>query len=325
MYYLTDKIVLITGGTGSLGQALVSKLCEARVKKIIVYSRHEYSQVEMERRFSKEKYPIRYFIGDVRDRDRLHRAMEDVNVVIHTAAIKHIDKAQYDPFEAVKTNVVGAQNVIDISIDYGIDKVIAISTDKSVNPTSLYGASKLCSDFMFVAANNYSPGKTKFSVVRFGNFWGSSGSIVEYLMNLPTSKKHEIKLTHSDMTRFFITLEEASSFIVRFLDIMKGQEIFSPKMRARRIVDIIKELQPKSITKLIGLRPGEKLYEEMIIPTYAANTYEVFDNDGKSDFYVTVPDGDYKYCEGSVKKANPFFNYNSQTVMQEQFTKEIKK
>ncbi|MFB5622680.1 MAG: SDR family NAD(P)-dependent oxidoreductase, partial [Nitrosarchaeum sp.] len=178
MYNLADKVILVSGGTGSLGQTLVPFLMREKVKKIIIYSRGEYAQVMMERKFTREKYPIRYFIGDVRDKQRLKRALCNVDIAIHLAAIKHIDKAQYDPFEAINTNVIGSENLINASIDCGIEKVLAITSDKEVSPTSLYGASKQAATFMFIAANNYSPKQTKFSVIRFGNFWNSSGSFI---------------------------------------------------------------------------------------------------------------------------------------------------
>jgi UDP-N-acetylglucosamine 4,6-dehydratase len=308
--YLLNKDVLITGGTGSLGKALVSSLSEQGVDKIIIYSRNEYNQHKMEERYPKSQYPIRYFIGDVRDRDRLKRALGRVDICIHAGALKHLDKAQYDPFEAVKTNVFGTQNVIDACIDCSVDKVVLISTDKSEKPSSLYGATKLCSDFMFMSANNYSIGKTKFSAIRFGNFWASSGSIVEKLLSMGKEKPHAIDLTHPEMTRFFISLDDAAGFVIKVLSIMKGSEIFYPKMRARRIIDIMKEIHPKSKINIIGKRPGEKLHEEIIASAYLDKTYEA------EHYYVTAFRGiDYKIIGEKLKKVPKNFVYNSLTAL----------
>ena len=309
MYGLVDKNVLITGGTGSLGNALIEPLMKSGVRKIIVYSRGEYGQVQMERRFSKEQYPIRYFIGDVRDGERLHRALDDVHIVIHLAAIKHIDKAQYDPFEAVKTNVIGAENVINASIDCNVEKVVAITSDKGANPTSLYGASKQCADFMFVAANNYSPHQTKFSVIRFGNFWNSSGSFIEYLFSLKRGVKHTINVTDFRMTRFFLTLEDGANHVIYALKHMQGQEIFSPKMQSRKIIDIVKEMHPKAILNETGIRPCEKLHEDLIVKAYAKQTYET------DRWFITYPHNCTLECIGTPLDEN--FEYNSEIALEE--------
>lgn len=305
MLYLKDKIIVITGGSGSLGQSLIKPLFGSGVKKIVIYSRNEYNQWKMEKKFSKEDYPIRYFLGDVRDKDRLHRAFSNVDIVIHAAAIKHIDKAQYDPIEAVKTNVMGTQHVIDAAIDNGVDKVLGISTDKSI-AVSLYGATKLCSDFMLVAANNYSPKQTKFSVVRFGNFWNSSGSFIEYLLKQKNKKDTVIHITDERMTRFFITLDNAANFAIKCLKNMKGKEIFFPKMKARKIIDVVKEILPNCTIKKIDIRPGEKLYEEMLSDVDARNTYEC------EDYCVILPSDvqcGNSYCK--LKKVNNNFKYSS--------------
>ena len=306
MYFLREKNVLITGGSGSLGQALVPKLTDFGVNKIVVYSRNEYNQHKMEERYPKNKYPIRYLLGDVRDHNRLKRALGDIDAVIHAGALKHLDKAQYDPFEAVKTNVMGAQNVIDACIDCCVDKVLLISTDKSEYPSSLYGATKLCADFMFMSANNYTPKKTKFSSVRFGNFWGSSGSIVEKLFKMKDGKSNSIDLTHPEMTRFFISLNEAASFVIRILSIMKGSEIFYPKMQSRKIIDVIQEICPESKISVVGKKPGEKLHEDIIASAYLDRTYE------SSDFFVSAfQDDHYKIVGEDLKKVPEDFEYNS--------------
>ena len=304
---LRDKVVLITGGTGSLGNSLVIRLFEYGVSKVIIYSRGEYNQWIMEKSFKKGDYPIRYFLGDIRDKDRLYRAFGGVDIIIHCAAIKHIDKAQYDPFEAIKTNTIGAQNIIDAAIDCNVDRVMAISTDKAVNPTSLYGASKLASDFMFVAANNYSPERTKFSVIRFGNFWNSSGSIIEFLFKQCRVKNAIIPLTDERMTRFFITLGVASDYVIEAIDIMKGQEIFTPKMSSRKMIDIMNFICISPKFRIIGMRPGEKLHEELIVSEYSRQTYET------NDWFITYPIG----YEGSIigNQVPEGFIYNSETAL----------
>lgn len=305
---MKNKTILITGGTGSLGNALVTYLVGRKVKKIIVYSRNEFHQVEMEKNFPRYHFPIRYFLGDVRDSDRLHRALSGVNIVIHCAALKHVDKCFFDPFEAVLTNVVGAQNLISAAIDCNVEKVIAISSDKSVNPCSIYGATKLCADHIFINANVYSPKSTKFSVVRFGNFWGSSGSFIPLLFKLSKECETEIPLTHVDMTRFFITLQEASQRVCQCLYMMNGGEIFTPKMKAFRILDIVKEICPNSKIKIIGLRPGEKLYEELVSKVHANQTYEI------KNWYITYLNEALKYIG---KRVCDNFEYNSELATKE--------
>lgn len=307
-YYFKDKVILVTGGSGSLGQALIEPLVKEGIRKIIVYSRNEYNQWQMEKIFLKDKYPIRYFLGDIRDKNRLHRALNGVDIVVNCAALKHIDKAQYDPIEAVKTNVMGVQCIIDASIDNKVDKVIQISTDKSANPTSLYGASKLCADFMFVAANNYSPKKTKFSVIRFGNFWSSSGSFIEYLFKQKNSKDTIIKITDERMTRFFITLQDAAQFVVNSIIIMRGKEIFFPKIKSRRIIDIVKEILPNCTIEKMDIRPGEKLYEEMLTNVDARNTFE------GEDYYVILPSDINNYF--GLKRVKKNFKYNSNNTLE---------
>lgn len=285
MLYLRDRTILITGGTGSLGNAVTEVLLQQRVKKIIIYSRGELAQVEMERRYPRGQYPMRYLLGDIRDRNRLYRALSGVDYVIHCAAIKHVDKAQADPFEAVQTNVVGAENLVDAAIDRGVRKVLAVSSDKAVNPCNLYGASKLCADFLFVAANVYSPHSTRFSVVRFGNFWGSSGSFIELVEKLKILKGKIIPITDSKMTRFFIPLPEAAQRVLQALCQMEGGEIMVPEMKAYRIEDLAKQLYPEAELQYIGIRPGEKLHEELITGTGACQTYK------RDGWFITYPPG----------------------------------
>lgn len=272
---MKNKVVLVTGGTGSLGQALVPFLVQKQVSKIIIYSRNEYAQVQMERVFPRKTHKIRYLLGDIRDKDRLNRALNNVDIVIHLAALKHVDKCETDPFEAIETNVIGAQNLINAAIDNNVKKVFAISTDKACGTiSSLYGATKLCADRLFIAANVYAPQKTKFSIIRFGNFWGSSGSVVPLYKKLAEEKSPTIPLTDIGMTRFFITLEEASERIIQAIEYMNGGEIFVPKMRAKRIIDVAREIHPTAQIELIGKKDGEKLYEELVTSVDSHMTVE---------------------------------------------------
>jgi len=265
---MNNQTILVTGGTGSLGNKLTEKLItKHNPKKVIVFSRNEHKQVEMERFLLDPDRKVRYFIGDVRDKDRLYQAFKNVDIVIHCAALKHVDKCQYNPSEVVKTNIYGAENVISASLERDVKRVLAVSTDKAVNPINLYGAAKLCADFLFVAANVYS-GKdgTRFSVVRSGNFWNSNGSVVEYFRQLKTEKAKQIPLTDRNMTRFFITLEDVTDYIIDCIHRMKGGEVFTPKMMSMRIDDLAKQIYPEAELEIVGKRPGEKLHEEIILP-----------------------------------------------------------
>lgn len=272
-----DKVVLITGGTGSFGHKFAEiVLKNFPPKKLIIFSRDEMKQWEMAKKFSVEKYPnIRYFVGDVRDADRLHRAFQGVDVVVHAAAIKIVPTAEYNPFEAVKTNVIGAENVINIAIDNGVRKVVALSTDKAANPINLYGATKLCAEKMFVAANNYSSGKTAFSVVRYGNVFGSRGSVVPFFKECRA--KGVVPITDDRMTRFWITLDEGVAFVLESLVEMEGGEIFIPKMPSIRITDLAKAVCPGCKQKIVGIREGEKLHETLVPADDGIHTYEYKD------------------------------------------------
>ena len=262
---MKNKTILITGGTGSLGQAIVKLLLSLDAQKIIVFSRDEFKQVDMKRTIEDPGHKVRYFIGDVRDRDRLNRAFIGVDYVIHCAALKHVDAGEYNPSEFVKTNVFGAQNIIDAALDSGVKKVLGVSSDKAVNPISLYGATKLCADKLFVAANAYS-GKlgTKFSVIRYGNFIGSRGSVVPYWQELKERGENIIPVTDPEMTRYWITLEDAALRAFEALEDMVGGEIYVPKMEQRKIVDVAREIHPKAIFEYIGKRKGEKIHEEIV-------------------------------------------------------------
>ncbi|MCK9555505.1 UDP-N-acetylglucosamine 4,6-dehydratase (inverting) [bacterium] len=276
----SGKTVLITGGTGSFGRKFTEIVIKKHnPKKLIIFSRDEMKQYEMHQEFNQKN--IRYFIGDVRDPDRLHRAFHGVDVVVHAAALKIVPSAEYNPFEAVRTNVIGAENVINTAIDNGVKKVIALSTDKAANPVNLYGATKLCSEKMFVAANNYSPEGTKFSVVRYGNVFGSRGSIVPFFKECRGTGI--IPITDKRMTRFWITLSQGVEFVISCVNSMKGGEVFIPKMPSMRIMDLAKVIAPECKLKIIGIRPGEKLHETLVPADDAFSTVE------KTDRFITCP------------------------------------
>lgn len=258
-----DKTVLITGGTGSFGKKLISHiLAEHQPRKLIVYSRDELKQFEMNQTYNAPC--MRYFIGDVRDGDRLKQAMHGVDYVVHAAALKQVPAAEYNPFEAIKTNIHGAQNVIEASLQAGVQKVVALSTDKAANPVNLYGATKLASDKLFVAANNMvGPHPTRFSVVRYGNVVGSRGSVIPFFLNLIREGATELPITHVEMTRFMITLDQGVQFVMRSFSRMQGGEIFVPKIPSMLMTDLAKALAPDLPHNVVGIRPGEKLHEIM--------------------------------------------------------------
>ena len=280
---LNDKTILITGGTGSFGKCFVKEvLARYSPKKLIIYSRDELKQYEMAQVFTDKC--MRFFIGDVRDRERLIKAMDGVDICIHAAALKHVPIAEYNPMECIKTNIHGAQNVIDACLLNNVSQVIALSTDKAANPINLYGATKLASDKLFVAANNIvGDKKTRFSVVRYGNVVGSRGSVVPLFKKLIAQGEKELPITHEKMTRFWITLEQGVNFVLKNFERMKGGEIFIPKIPSMTMVDLAKALAPDLGVKIIGIRPGEKMHEMMISRDDAHLTYE-FD-----DYYVISP------------------------------------
>ena len=259
--FLKNKSILVTGGTGSFGQLFVSHIMKnyKQIKKIIVFSRDELKQFEMSEKFSEKKFPkIRYFLGDLRDKDRIYRAIDDIDIVIHAAALKQVPKAEYDPFEYIKTNVVGAQNLIEACLDKKVSNVISLSTDKAASPINLYGATKLCAEKLFIAANNIKGNrKIKFSVVRYGNVVGSRGSVIPYFL----SKKKEgiLPITNPNMTRFNMKLEEAVSMVIWSIENNRGGEIFVPKLPSYKILDLAKSIDKKSKIKIVGIRPEKKL------------------------------------------------------------------
>ena len=280
---MDNKTILITGGTGSFGKRLTKTLLERYTpKKIIIYSRDELKQYEMAQEFNGAT--MRYFIGDVRDKDRLLRAMEGVDYVVHAAALKHVPVAEYNPMEAIKTNVLGAQNVIDAAIEQGVKKVIALSTDKAANPINLYGATKLASDKLFVAANNIVGSKDiLFSVVRYGNVIGSRGSVVPFFKKLIAQKARYLPITDERMTRFWITLDQGVNFVLKNFQRMQGGEIFIPKIPSMKIIDLADAMAPNMPKKIIGIRPGEKLHEVMCPKDDSHLTLEF------ADHYVIQP------------------------------------
>ncbi len=273
-----QKNILITGGTGSFGKQFVKTILKLyKPHKIIIYSRDELKQYEMAQKYSDSC--MRYFIGDVRDLPRLQRAMRDVDFVVHAAALKHVPIAEYNPMECIKTNVMGAQNVIDAAIDNGVQKVIALSTDKAASPINLYGASKLASDKLFVAANNITgTAVTRFSVVRYGNVLGSRGSVLPFFQKLIDDGEKSLPITDENMTRFWITLQEGVDFVLKNFQRMQGGETFVPKIPSMKLTDMAKALAPHLPQEIIGIRPGEKFHEVMCPQNDAHLTLEFHDH-----------------------------------------------
>lgn len=314
---MDGKTILITGGTGSFGKKFVETVLQKfNPKKIIIYSRDELKQFEMQQNplYKKEGVLMRYFIGDVRDEKRLAMAMTEIDIVVHAAALKQVPAAEYNPFEAVKTNILGAQNVIDAALASGVKKVIALSTDKAAAPINLYGATKLASDKLFIAANNYR-GKhdIKFSVVRYGNVMGSRGSVIPFFIE--KAKSGGLPITDERMTRFNITLQEGVDFVLMALEKMWGGELFVPKIPSYKILDLAKAIAPNAKLENVGIRPGEKLHEEMVTATDAINTVEF------EDYYVILPSTQLWDIEKFRKESNGEegkickygFSYNSGT------------
>ena len=282
---LKNKSILITGGTGSFGERCIGFLLKKfKPKKIVVFSRDELKQYELSKKYGEEKYPIRFFIGDVRDKNRLYRACSNIDFIIHAAAMKRVTAAEYNPNECIETNVIGAQNLIDAAIDNNVKKVIALSTDKAANPVNLYGATKLCSDKLFVSANNLvGEKKTRFAVVRYGNVISSRGSVIPFFKELINNGVMKLPVTDKKMTRFVITLEQGVSFVISELLNFAGGEIFVPKLPSIKIVDLVEAMLKKNQYEIIGVRPGEKLHEVMIPKEEARNCIDV------GNKYIIVP------------------------------------
>ncbi len=308
------KSILITGGTGSFGKLYVETLLTRyKPRKIIIYSRDELKQFEMQQVF--DAPCMRYFIGDVRDKERLVQAMNGVDYVIHAAALKQVPAAEYNPMECIKTNINGAENVIHAALANNVEKVIALSTDKAANPVNLYGATKLASDKLFVAANNMSGGyRTLFSVVRYGNVVGSRGSVVPFFQKLVADGATEIPVTHENMTRFWITLQQGVDFVLKNFDRMLGGEIFVPKIPSINIVDLAKAMAPNLPIKIVGIRPGEKMHEVMCPEELSYDTFEYHDH------FVIAPSIKFSSRTNDFKSnaigekaelVEPGFEYNS--------------
>jgi UDP-N-acetylglucosamine 4,6-dehydratase len=307
MSVIDGKSILITGGTGSLGQSLVRYLLEdTKVRRIAIYSRDELKQSQMREKF-KDDSRLRWFLGDIRDLDRLKRALHNVDFVIHAAALKQVDTGEYNPMEFIKTNVLGSQNVIEACIDAGVKRVVALSTDKASSPINLYGATKLTADKLFVAANNYSIAYgTSFSVVRYGNVMGSRGSIIPFFKDLAV-KHRPLPVTDLRMTRFLISLEQAVKFVIDSLETMSGGELYVPRIPSIKIVDLARAIAPNTEIVEIGIRPGEKLHEEMISVDDSRRTISLGDryvvNPVIADWGYSIPPG-VPMAEGSAYRSD---------------------
>ncbi len=306
------KSILVTGGTGSFGKGFVGRVVEKlpEVQRLVVFSRDELKQYEMAQVFTDERFPaLRYFLGDVRDKDRLRRALEGIDTVVHAAALKQVPAAEYNPFECIKTNILGAQNVIEACLDTGVKRVVALSTDKAAAPINLYGATKLCSDKLFVAANNIRGRRDiRFSVVRYGNVMGSRGSVIPFFMEKRRSGR--LPITDPRMTRFNITLSEGVDMVLWAIDNALGGEILVPKIPSYRILDVAEAVAPDCRHDVIGIRPGEKIHEEMITESDSLNTLDL----GK--YYAILPSAavsvrDRHLARPGVKPVAPGFSYNS--------------
>ena len=319
---LNNKNVLITGGTGSFGKKCTEIILKRyKPKRLIIYSRDELKQFEMAQDFPHTKYDcMRYFIGDVRDKERMNRAFRNVDYIIHAAALKQIPAAEYNPFEAIKTNILGAQNIINVAIDQGVKKIIALSTDKAANPINLYGATKLCSDKLFIAGNSYvGQDQSIFSVVRYGNVAGSRGSVIPFFIKCRDNGV--LPITDPRMTRFWITLEQGVNFVLSRLEEMIGGELFVPKLPSMNIMDLAKIIAPKCKTEIVGIRPGEKLHELMIPKDDARRTLEF------KDYYIIQPEFYYwkkRYHESAGQSVSEDFEYNSGTNPWKLTIKEMK-
>ena len=322
---LNNKSILVTGGTGSFGQAFVKFILTKypRIRKLIIYSRDELKQFHMNQTINEKKYPgIRYFLGDIRDENRLSLALEDVDIVIHAAALKHVSAAEYNPFEFVKTNIIGSQNIVNCCLKNNVKNVIAISTDKAVSPANLYGATKLCSDKLFLSANNILGKRNlKFSVVRYGNVFGSSGSVVPLFLD--QSKNGYFNVTDKRMTRFNITLDECVKMVLWIIKNNLGSEIIIPKLKSYRITDLTKAINPKCKINFTGIKQGEKLHEELTTLNDTKNLLDI------GPFYIYSEDKIIikKYAKKFTKskKINKNFVYDSLSTNDFLSINEIKK
>ncbi|MBL9066179.1 MAG: UDP-N-acetylglucosamine 4,6-dehydratase (inverting) [Sphingopyxis sp.] len=312
-FQLDDASIFLTGGTGSFGKAFVRHVVQtAKPRRLVIFSRDELKQFEMAQEFPESKYPfLRYFIGDVRDSDRVRRAMEGTDTVIHGAALKQVPAAEYNPFECIKTNVIGAQNIIEACLDAGVKRVVALSTDKAAAPVNLYGATKLCSDKLFIAANNIRGSRdVRFSVVRYGNVMGSRGSVIPFFLG---RRGHgSLPITDASMTRFNISLDGGVSLVMWALNHAEGGEIFVPKIPSYRVTDVATAVAPAAKQEIIGIRPGEKIHEEMITASDSPNTVDL------GSYFAILPPGDpdaiERYCDRVGAQLVPAgFSYDSGT------------
>ena len=305
MKFLINKTILITGGTGSFGKAFVKKLLLSKInyKKIIIFSRDEFKQYSFQNEIDRKHLKkIRFFLGDVRDKERLNSALEGVDVLVHAAALKQVPTAEYNPIEFIKTNIIGAQNIIETSIEKNVSNVMALSTDKASSPINLYGATKLCSDKLFLAANNIKGNKKiRFSVLRYGNVMMSRGSVIPLFLN----KKKIIPITNKKMTRFSITLDESVNFCIEALRIGVGGEVFVPKLKSYKILDLAKAINKNAKIKIVGTRKGEKINEELISSYDSKNTFE------SENFYIIFTNDNYKNKMLKFKKVKENFSYKS--------------
>ncbi len=311
---ICDQSILITGGTGSFGKAFVRSVLEhcPKVKRLVVFSRDELKQFEMQQEFPESKYPaLRFFIGDVRDQNRLRRALEGIDTVVHAAALKQVPAAEYNPFEFIQTNIMGAQNLIEACLDTNVKRVVALSTDKAAAPINLYGATKLCSDKLFIAANNFKgPRDLRFSVVRYGNVMGSRGSVIPFF--LEKAKTGVLPITDPEMTRFNISLDEGVEMVLWALEHGLGGEILVPKIASYRIEDVAQAIAPSCRQDIVGIRPGEKLHEEMITRSDSPNTLDL------GDYYAILGSGAQKQraqylADKGAKEMPAGFAYDSGT------------
>jgi UDP-N-acetylglucosamine 4,6-dehydratase len=312
-FQLDDASIFLTGGTGSFGKAFVRHVVEnASPRRLVIFSRDELKQFEMAQEFPESRYPfLRYFIGDVRDAERVRRAMEGTDTVIHAAALKQVPAAEYNPFECIKTNIIGAQNIIEACLDVGVKRVVALSTDKAAAPVNLYGATKLCSDKLFIAANNIRGARdVRFSVVRYGNVMGSRGSVIPFFLG--RRNDGALPITDPAMTRFNISLNGGVDLVMWALNNAEGGEILVPKIPSYRVTDVATAIAPSAEQQIIGIRPGEKIHEEMITASDSPNTVDM------GEYYAILPPGDTdvvdRYCrDRGATRVSPGFCYESGT------------
>jgi UDP-N-acetylglucosamine 4,6-dehydratase len=308
-----NKSVVVTGGTGSFGRRFIKNLlARSKVRRVVIYSRDEFKQYEMQQEFRESASTLRFFIGDVRDAQRLSLATRETDIIVHSAALKHVPAAEYNPFECIRTNIIGAENVVHAALNNGVDKVLALSTDKAANPINLYGATKLASDKIFVAANNLSGSiGTRFSVVRYGNVVGSRGSVIPFFRQLIAGGTDHLPITDERMTRFWITLQQGVDFVASAMAMMRGGEIFVPKIPSMRMTDLAACMAPELPLREIGIRPGEKLHEVMVTDDDSRMTLEL------PDRYIIEPAFSFwqreTYLKSGAKAVKEGFRYASDT------------